>query len=52
MTDKPTNSFNYATQPIADLLYGGAERIVTSKKSIIADEKLAHQLDGKPGNIG
>ena len=50
LTDKPTNSFNYATQPIADLLYGGgAERIVTSKKSIIADEKLAHQLDGKPG---
>ena len=50
LADKPTNSFNYATQPIADLLYGGgAERIVTSKKSIIADEKLAHQLDGKPG---
>ena len=47
---KPTNSFNYATQPIADLLYsGGAERIVTSKKAIIADEELAHQLDGKPG---
>ena len=50
LADKPTNSFNYATQPIADLLYsGGAERIVTSKKAIIADEKLAHQLDGKPG---
>ena len=50
LADKPTNSFNYATQPIADLLYGGgADRIVTSKKSIIADEKLAHQLDGKPG---
>lgn len=50
LADKPTNAFNYATQPIADLLYGGgAERIVTSKKSIIADEKLAHQLDGKPG---
>ena len=47
---KPTNSFNYATQPIADLLYGGgAERIVTFKKAIIADEELAHQLDGKPG---
>ena len=50
LADKPTNSFNYATQPIADLLYsGGADRIVTSKKAIIADEKLAHQLDGKPG---
>ncbi len=50
LADKPTNSFNYATQPIADLLYGGgAERIVTSKKAIISDEELAHQLDGKPG---
>ena len=50
LADKPTNSFNYATQPIADLLYGGgSDRIVTSKKAIIADEKLAHQLDGKPG---
>ena len=50
LATKPTNSFNYATQPIADLLYsGGAERIVTSKKAIIADEELAHQLDGKPG---
>ena len=50
LTDKLTNSFNYATQPIADLLYsGGAERIVTSKKAIISDEELAHQLDGKPG---
>ena len=49
LADKPTNSFNYATQPIADLLYGGGLTALSPPKAIIADEKLAHQLDGKPG---
>ncbi len=50
LASRPFGDYSYTTKPVDDLLYGrGAERVVTSLSEIIADTKLAGQLDGQPG---
>lgn len=50
LASRPFADYSYTTKPVDDLLYGrGAERVVTSIESIVADTELAVQLDGQPG---